>query len=252
MGWPNMASPTSFMFNHIGLFATANYPFCKALVLSGVPNRFPELRFDFLESGLAWACQLYADTLEHYQLRNRDALDRHLKPTNLDVDRFRELWMSYADPSWVDKIDAMLESPWAGPESTSGIPMSIEQLTARDEAVDEFAAMGGPDALRRMFAEQFFFGCEAEDRTIAFGFDNPLGFDMAPTLGSDIGHWDVAVMADVMTEAFEMVEDEVLTPAQFEAFVSTNPARLYRDQNPAFFDGTVLESRLGSAPSRPA
>ena len=81
MGWPNMASPTSFMFNHIGLFATANYPFCKALVLSGVPNRFPELRFDFLESGLAWACQLYADTLEHYQLRNRAALERHLKPS---------------------------------------------------------------------------------------------------------------------------------------------------------------------------
>ena len=55
--------------------------------------------------------------------------------------------------------------------------------------------MGGPDTLRRLFAEQFFFGCEAEDRTIEFGFDNPLGFDMAPTLGSDIGHWDVAVMA---------------------------------------------------------
>ena len=43
-----------------------------------------------------------------------------------------------------------------------------------------------------------------------------------------------------MTDAFEMVEDGVLTPTEFEAFVCTNPARLYRDQNPAFFDGTVL------------
>jgi hypothetical protein len=68
-----------------------------------------------------------------------------------------------------------------------------------------------------------------------------------PTLGSDIGHWDVAVMADVMTEAHELVTDGVLSADQFEAFVHTNPARLYLDQNPEFFNGTVLESRLGSA-----
>jgi hypothetical protein len=98
-----------------------------------------------------------------------------------------------------------------------------------------------------MFAENFFFGCESEDRTVAFAFDNPLGLDFCPVLGSDIGHWDVAVMAEVMTDAYEMVEDGVLTPERFKTFVYTNPARLYRDQNPAFFDGTVLEQRLGSA-----
>jgi hypothetical protein len=54
-------------------------------------------------------------------------------------------------------------------------------------------------------------------------------------------------MAEVMTDAYEMVEDGVLTAERFKTFVYTNPARLYRDQNPAFFDRTVLEQQLGSA-----
>jgi predicted TIM-barrel fold metal-dependent hydrolase len=250
VGWPSMSSPSSYMFNHIGLFGTANYSFCKALVLAGVPRRFPELRFGFLESGVAWACQLYSDTLSHYQLRNIAAMEKHLRPTNLDLDRLRELWASYADPAWADKIDQVVQSPWAGASSsTTGDPIPIAQLTERDSGVDEFAQMGGPAELKQMFANSFFFGAESEDRTIAFAFDNPLGFDFAPTLGSDIGHWDVAVMADVMTEAYEMVSDGVLSEDQFKAFVYTNPARLYRDQNPEFFDGTVLESQLGSAVS---
>jgi predicted TIM-barrel fold metal-dependent hydrolase len=248
VGWPNMSSPTSYMFNHIGLFGIANYGFCKALVLGGVPRRFPALRFGFLESGVAWACQLYADTLAHYQLRNVRAMEKHLRPTNLDLGRLQELWSSYADPAWTDKVDELVRSPWAGPSSsTTGQPIPIARMTERDAGVDEFASMGGAAALKAMFSDNFFFGAEAEDRTTAFAFDNPLGFDFAPALGSDIGHWDVAVMADVMTEAYELVTDGVLTESQFKAFVCTNPARLYRDQNPEFFDGTVVESQVGSA-----
>jgi hypothetical protein len=242
-----MASPTSYMFNHIGLFGTANYSFCKALVLGGVPRRFPDLRFGFLESGVAWACQLYADTLEHYSLRNAAALEKHLNPTNLDLDRVRELWAAYSDPVWADKIDELLRSPWAGLLSGASEPIPIARLAERDAGRDEFGRMGGAAELGAMFAENFFFGCESEDRTIAFAFDNRLGFDFCPVLGSDIGHWDVAVMSEVMTDAYEMVEDGVLTPDQFKTFVYNNPARLYRDQNPGFFDGTVLEAELGSA-----
>jgi predicted TIM-barrel fold metal-dependent hydrolase len=247
VGWPNMQSRSSYMFNHIGLFGTANYSFCKALVLGGVPRRFPELRVGFLESGVAWACQLYADTLAHYQLRNTAAMEKHLRPSNLDLDRLRQLWASYADPAWADKIDELIRSPWAGASASTGDPIPISILTGRDAGTDEFARMGGPHELQSMFADNFFFGCEAEDRTTAFAFDNHLGFDLRPTLGSDIGHWDVAVMAEVMTEAHELVTEGVLSADQFKALVYTNPARLYLDQNPEFFNGTVLESRLGSA-----
>jgi hypothetical protein len=174
-------------------------------------------------------------------------MEKHLRPTNLDLDRLRQLWASYADPAWADKVDELIRSPWAGPSASTGDPIPISVLTGRDAGTDEFARMGGPRELQSMFADNFLFGCEAEDRTIAFAFNNHLRFDRRPTLGSDIGHWDVAVMAEVMTEAHDLVTEGVLSADQFKALVYTNPARLYLDQNPEFFNGTVLESRLGSA-----
>ena len=38
--------------------------------------RKPELRFAFLEGGVAWGAQLYADLLGHYEKRNRDAVQQ--------------------------------------------------------------------------------------------------------------------------------------------------------------------------------
>jgi hypothetical protein len=48
--------------------------------------------------------------------------------------------------------------------------------------------------LAERFAQSFYFGCEADDRTVALASSkrNGLGVDLNATLGSDIGHWDVA------------------------------------------------------------
>ena len=73
-GWGTRESRKSYMINHIGSFASAQEAACRSLMLSGVAARFPELRFAFLEGGVAWACQLLADTLGHYDKRNREAL----------------------------------------------------------------------------------------------------------------------------------------------------------------------------------
>ena len=57
--------------------------------------------------------------------------------------------------------------------------------------------------------DRFFFGCEADDATISWAFAdrvNPLGATLQPMLGSDIGHWDVPDMRDVLPEAYELVE----------------------------------------------
>ena len=40
-------------------------------------------------------------------------------------------------------------------------------------------------------------------------------------LGSDIGHWDVPDMRDVVPEAYELVEDGRLVADQFRAFPAT-------------------------------
>ena len=51
-------------------------------------------------------------------------------------------------------------------------------------------------------------------------------------------------MAQVLEEAWEMVEHELITEADFRDFVFTNPIRLYTSGNPNFFDGTTVEPAI--------
>src|SRR5207245_10347611 len=69
-GFGLRVSPTNFTYNLIGHFAVANEAVCKALFLGGVTRRFPQLKFAFLEGGVGWACQLYADLIGHWEKRN--------------------------------------------------------------------------------------------------------------------------------------------------------------------------------------
>jgi hypothetical protein len=59
LGLRNTAS--NFTFNHIGRFAAAGHAVAKSLFLSGVTRRFPDVNFGFLEGGVGWGCQLFAD-----------------------------------------------------------------------------------------------------------------------------------------------------------------------------------------------
>jgi len=65
---------------------------------------------------------------------------------------------------------------------------------------------------------------------------------LQPMLGSDIGHWDVPDVRDVLPEAYELVEHELLSRAQFKAFSCDNAIRLHAGMNPRFFDGTRVEA----------
>src|SRR5204862_123336 len=62
-------NPSNFTFNHIGHFAAAGHAVAKGLFLGGVTRRFPDLRFGFLEGGVGWGCQLFADLMEHWERR---------------------------------------------------------------------------------------------------------------------------------------------------------------------------------------
>src|SRR5205814_1880353 len=73
-GWGSRVSATNYVHNHLGNFAAAQEAVCRSLLMGGVPRRFPDLRFGFLEGGVAWAAQLYADLLGHYEKRNIDAV----------------------------------------------------------------------------------------------------------------------------------------------------------------------------------
>ena len=101
---------------------------------------------------------------------------------------------------------------------------------------------------RGLFVEPFFFGCEADDPINAHAFNskvNPLGARLRAIFSSDIGHWDVTDVGEVVEEAYELVEHELMTEEDFRDFTFTNAAHFYGDMNPDFFKGTVVEEEAG-------
>ena len=69
---------------------------------------------------------------------------------------------------------------------------------------------------------------------------NPLGARIPAIFASDIGHWDVPDFREVLHEAWELVDDGHLDPADFRAFTFDNPVALWAGTNPSIFEGTVV------------
>ena len=54
-------------------------------------------------------------------------------------------------------------------------------------------------------------------------------------LFSDIGHFHVFDITEVLAEAFDLVENGVLNEDQFRHFAFANAVRFWRSSNPEFF-----------------
>jgi hypothetical protein len=225
-------SPSSFVYNHIGHFAAAGHAVSKAIFLGGVTRRFPGLRFAFLEGGVGWACQLFGDLIEHWERRNAKALER-MDPRRLD----RTLLMSLVDKHGDADMAQALHARDGWPDNDPGLTGGIADL-------DDFAAcrITRKEDWLDLFARPFYFGCEADDRTNGWAFSphNPLGTTLNALYSSDIGHFDVIDMRDPLPEAYELVEDGVISPASFRDFTFANAVRLWGTQNPRFFEGTTV------------
>lgn len=234
MGWGSRVSQTSYVSNHIGNFATAGEATCRSLFLAGVPRRFPQLRFAFLEGGVAWGANLYSDLVGHYEKRGASAIGQ-FDPRLLDEKRMSE---------WFERYGA------ASVRRTIGdLEPALRVLSDPDEDPelrDEFrhAALATPEDIRDVFTRQFFFGCEADDPMNAIAFDqglNPMNARLRALFSSDIGHWDVPDMQGVLLEAWELVEREKLSVENFREFAFGNAVSLFGSTNPDFFSGTAVE-----------
>jgi predicted TIM-barrel fold metal-dependent hydrolase len=228
-------SPSNFCYNHIGHFASAGHAVAKALFLGGVTRRFPELNFAFLEGGVGWACMLYADLIGHWEKRNRQAIER-TNPGNLNLARLQELARKYGSP-------AVAEAVGRG-EGLEGDSNST--LTGGIDDLDDYfrCKIDRKDDIRELFVPRYYFGCEADDPTNAWAFNrkaNPMGARLNALFSSDIGHFDVPDMAEVVPEAYELVEHGLIDDDDFRDFMFTNAVRFWAEVNPEFFKGTVVE-----------
>jgi predicted TIM-barrel fold metal-dependent hydrolase len=229
---------SNYSANHIGSFRDKMYQLCKSLYMHGVTRRFPTLNLAFLECGVAWASTLLADIVEHWEKRNVDAL-RSLDPASIDFGLLEDEFRTWGG-KLLDHVDDLASAVRSVP-NPGVAPEERDDWRHLDVSSEE--------ELVELFAPRMFFGCEADDRTVAFAFSpaNPFGANLRPVFSSDISHWDVSDMASVVAESFELVDDGLVTPEQYRAFVFDNPVGALLAANPRFFDDTVLASSVATA-----
>jgi predicted TIM-barrel fold metal-dependent hydrolase len=235
-------SPSNFCYNHIGHFASASEAVAKALFLGGVTRRFPDLNFAFLEGGVGWACSLLADLVGHWEKRNREALE-NTNPAWLDHRGLLALVEKYGKPEVIDAVrrgDGLDDNG----NGTGGV-----------EDLDDYAAckIARKQDLHDLFVPRFYFGCEADDPINAWAFNrrgNPMNARLNALFSSDIGHFDVPDMSEVVPEAYELVEHGLLSDDDFRDFMFTNAVRFWGEVNPDFFKGTVVEKQAAEVLAR--
>jgi hypothetical protein len=189
---------------------------------------------------------LYADLIGHWEKRNRQAIES-TNPAKLDRAALLELAQKYGRDPVVEAIRRN-----QGLDDTSGQTGGVEDL-------DDYyrCKITRKEDIKDLFVPRFYFGCEADDPTNAWAFNrrsNPMGSRLNALFSSDIGHFDVPDMTEVVPEAYELVERGLITEDDFRDFMFTNAVRFWGEVNPDFFKGTSVEKQaaevLAQAPAR--
>lgn len=227
-GWD---SHTNYIFNHIGAHRFQQEHLCKSLVLGGVPARFPQLNFGFLECGVLWACDVLQSLVDHYGKRG-------------------PVGISQLDPSRTDRAElTKLLEKYGGPVFVSSIPLASGRAADNPhphKPASDFnhARLASADDLTEMFS-RFYFGCEADDHGVAVALDRAgiFGTRLRPVFGSDIGHWDVPDATAVVPESYELAETSALRLEDYRDFVLRHAVLLHGQMNSDFFTGTRIEDQ---------
>jgi hypothetical protein len=170
--------------------------------------------------------------VSHWEKRNIDVLD-WLNPKKLNRKLLLKLFKEHGGKLMQgreERLEAMLDQMMSDKEDVN--------------TLDDWAQCGieKKEDIHDLFVPNFFFGCEADDPMTTMAYNGAAGARLNALFSSDVGHWDVPEIGEVMNEAYEMVEHELLNPEDFRDFTFANSVRLHGRMNPDFFKGTVIEA----------
>jgi hypothetical protein len=243
-GWVGRSSISSYMFNHIGHFADGSEAFAKSLFFGGVTRRFPKLRVGMLEGGADWGARVYIHLVDRWSKRSREGL-KNYDPAEIDRALLTELFAKHgkdlSQGRSIEGEDLVRD--------TLGARYARDARQPRPEELEDFAAAGieSVEDIKSRWVDNFFFGSESDDRTVAHAFNdkaNPLGVKINAIYSSDVGHWDVPDLTQVLAESYALVEEGAISESDFKAWVFDNPYKLYTEANANFFKGTAVEAKL--------
>jgi predicted TIM-barrel fold metal-dependent hydrolase len=244
MSWSARNSPSNYMFNHIGHFADASEALAKALFFGGVTRRFPNFRIALLEGGAAWGANVYTHLVDRWLKRGRDAVQKY-NPANIDIDTLRGYFTRYGSDLTRGKDYSKEELlQWV-----YGIAFGQGGRKQNPREIDDFALAGieSVEDIRDRYIPNFYFGNEADDRTVAHAFNTratPLNAQVNTIYSSDAGHWDVPEFNTTLADTWQLVEDGAISAENFKQLVFSGPYNFYTANNPGFFQGTAVETRL--------
>lgn len=174
----------SFLHNHLGAFAQGSEMVARALLLSGVMRRLPELKVCFCEGGPLWFIDLVAGLLSHLRFRGPTGL-RRLDPSRLDTARAAEAVGGVA-PSLVDGLRGWSEEgllqgagPMGGMDEFG--PMGV---TTEDQLLEQLSRLATTSS-----ADPF-------ELNLLRQLEESVGVQFPCMYASDFGHWDARPMAD--------------------------------------------------------
>ena len=239
-GWH--ASPSNYVYNRLGFFASYSHAAARALFLGGVTQRFPKLNIAFLEGGVWWAVSLYNDLFEFWEKRNPGVmLDCH-DPAKIDFALMEEMFREYGTERLT--AERLLANRSAFTRDGRSQPGETPGFVTDDW---RHLKINDRQDIRDAFVDNFYFGCEADDAMNYTAFNskaNKMGAKLKAVFSSDIGHWDVLHFGGILAEAHKQVDRGLMSSEDFRDFVFTNPITMQARVNPDYFKGTVVEEAV--------
>jgi hypothetical protein len=197
-----------------------------------------------LEGGADWGARVYIHLVDRWHKRSRAGLVNY-DPASLDRREFSAHFARYgcalSKGRSIEGEDLVRD--------TLGERYVDSARQPRPDELEDFAAAGieSVEDIKRRWVDCFFFGSESDDRTVAHAFNdraNPLGVKINAIYSSDVGHWDVPDLTQVLAESYALVEEGAITEQDFKAWVFDNPYKLYTEATASFFRGTAVEQKL--------